>query len=187
MCVLIIFMIYSTKQSVMLQNLSPNTRYEFVVRLHVDQMSSPWSSVVYHQTMPTGNKSEITVASFIVFVFFSISHCCLHCVGSNQIIASFTANRVPLVLLFIANVIALPTAPSQPPTGVRVTLIEDDTALVSWREPAEPNVVVTHYTILYATQKAWMAGRWQIMQREGELFAGSSYLERQFWTNLQHF
>ncbi|XP_071352541.1 protogenin B-like [Trachinotus anak] len=100
-----------TKQSVMVQNLDPNTRYEFVVRLHVDQMSSPWSSVVYHQT--------------------------------------------------------LPAAPSQPPVGLRVTLIEDDTALVSWREPTERNVVVTHYTILYASQKAWMAGRWQIIQREG--------------------
>lgn len=59
-------------------------------------------------------------------------------------------------------------APQQPPSGVRVTLIEDDTALVSWREPAEPNVVVTRYNILYASQKAWLAGRWQIMQREGE-------------------
>ncbi|TWW76027.1 protogenin B-like [Takifugu flavidus] len=117
-----------TTQTALLQNLDPNTRYEFVVRLHVDQISSPWSSVVYHQT--------------------------------------------------------LPAAPQQPPTGVRVTLIEDDTALVSWREPAEPDVVVTHYTILYASQKAWLAGRWQIMQREGshtmalleKLEPGSVYL-----------
>ncbi|XP_069018792.1 protogenin B-like [Embiotoca jacksoni] len=103
--------IQTTKQSVMVQKLDPNTRYEFVVRLHVDQMSSPWSSVVYHQTVPA--------------------------------------------------------APSQPPAGVRVTLIEDDTALVSWREPTEPNVVVTYYTILYASQEAWMTGQWQKMQREG--------------------
>ncbi|XP_022611930.1 protogenin B-like [Seriola dumerili] len=103
--------IQTTKQSVMVQNLDSNTRYEFVVRLHVDQMSSPWSSVVYHRT--------------------------------------------------------LPAAPSHPPAGLRVTLIEDDTALVSWREPTESNVVVTHYTILYASQKAWLAGHWQIMQREG--------------------
>ncbi|KAM9376050.1 protogenin B-like [Pholidichthys leucotaenia] len=101
----------TTKQSVMVQKLYPNTRYEFVVRLHVDQMSSPWSSVVYHQTPPA--------------------------------------------------------APSQPPAGVRVTLIEDDTALVSWREPTEPNIVVTHYTILYASQKTWMAGHWQKITREG--------------------
>nr|XP_020514611.1 protogenin B-like [Labrus bergylta] len=100
-----------TNQSVMVQNLISNTRYEFVVRLHVDQMSSPWSSVVYHRT--------------------------------------------------------LPAAPSQPPAGVRVTVIEDDTALVSWREPTETNVVVTHYTILYASQKAWLSGHWQILQREG--------------------
>ncbi len=71
-------------------------------------------------------------------------------------------------MLRIVNVISLVTAPSQPPAGVRVTLIEDDTALVSWREPTEPNVVVTHYTILYASQKAWLSGRWQKMQREGE-------------------
>ncbi|XP_047451962.1 protogenin B-like isoform X2 [Mugil cephalus] len=99
------------KQSVTVQNLLPNTRYEFVVRLHVDQMSSPWSSVVYHQTPQA--------------------------------------------------------APSQPPAGVRLTLIEDDTALVSWREPTEPNVAITHYNILYASQKAWMAGHWQRIQREG--------------------
>ncbi|XP_029378331.1 protogenin B-like [Echeneis naucrates] len=103
--------IQTTKQRVIVHSLDPNTRYEFVVRLHVDQMSSPWSSVVYHQT--------------------------------------------------------LPAAPSKPPAGLRVTLIEDDTALVSWREPTEPNLVVTHYTILYASQKAWMAGHWQILQREG--------------------
>ncbi|XP_034391302.1 protogenin B-like [Cyclopterus lumpus] len=118
----------TTRQRVMVQDLDPNTRYEFVVRLHVDQMSSPWSSVFHHQT--------------------------------------------------------LPAAPSQPPTGVRVSLIEDDTALVSWREPIERNVVVTRYTILYASQKAWITGRWQILQREGshtmalleKLEAGNVYL-----------
>ncbi|XP_068169503.1 protogenin B-like [Antennarius striatus] len=117
-----------TTQSATVQNLYSNTRYEFVVRLHVDQMSSSWSSVVYHRT--------------------------------------------------------LPAAPSQPPGGVRVTLIEDDTALVSWREPSEPNVVVEHYTILYASQKAWLTGRWQVMQREGshtmalleKLEPGNAYL-----------
>ncbi|KAI9529619.1 hypothetical protein NQZ68_007857 [Dissostichus eleginoides] len=118
----------TTRQNVTVQNLETNTRYEFVVRLHVDQMSSPWSSVVYRQT--------------------------------------------------------LQAAPGQPPKGVRVTLIEDDTALVSWREPTEPNVVVTRYTILYASQKAWMDGHWQILQREGshtmalleKLEAGNVYL-----------
>ncbi|XP_038155205.1 protogenin B-like [Cyprinodon tularosa] len=103
--------IQTTKQSVMVRDLLPNTQYEFVVRLHVDEMSSSWSSVVYHQTAPA--------------------------------------------------------APSRPPAGVRVTLIEDDTALVSWREPSGPHLVVTHYTILYASQQAWMAGHWQRIQREG--------------------
>ncbi|XP_053741667.1 protogenin B-like [Synchiropus splendidus] len=101
----------TVKQSVIFLNLNPNTRYEFVVRLHMDQMSSPWSSVVYHQTSPA--------------------------------------------------------APRQPPTGVRVTLIEDDTALVSWKEPNEANVVVTHYTIMFASQSSWTSGQWQIIQREG--------------------
>uniref|UniRef100_A0A3P9PJB6 Protogenin homolog b (Gallus gallus) n=1 Tax=Poecilia reticulata TaxID=8081 RepID=A0A3P9PJB6_POERE len=109
-----------TKQSVMVQDLIPNTRYEFVVRLHVDQMSSSWSSVVYHQTLP---------------------------------------------------------APSRPPAGVRVTLIEDDTALVSWTEPTEPNLVVTHYTILYASQQAWMSGHWQRIQRETHTMALLEKLE----------
>lgn len=48
----------------MVQNLLPNTRYEFLVRLHVDQMSSPWSTVVYHQTQQAGNTFDISVASY---------------------------------------------------------------------------------------------------------------------------
>ena len=90
--------------------------------------------------------------------------CCFLCIlpFPTRIIAYL------LVVLFIVSVISLRAAPSQPPAGLRVTLIEDDIALVSWREPTEPNVVVTRYTILYASQKAWMAGRWQILQREGE-------------------
>lgn len=47
--------VHSTRQNVTVQNLETNTRYEFVVRLHVDQMSSPWSSVVYRQTLQAGN------------------------------------------------------------------------------------------------------------------------------------
>lgn len=48
--------VHSATQMVVVQNLDPNTRYEFVVRLHVDQISSPWSSVVYHRTLPAGKK-----------------------------------------------------------------------------------------------------------------------------------
>ena len=44
----------SINQSVIVNDLEPNTRYEFVVRLHVDQLSSPWSSVVYQRTLPSG-------------------------------------------------------------------------------------------------------------------------------------
>lgn len=38
----------------LVQGLEPNTKYEFAVRLHVDQLSSPWSPVVYHSTLPEG-------------------------------------------------------------------------------------------------------------------------------------
>ncbi|XP_028306228.1 protogenin A-like [Gouania willdenowi] len=118
----------TTKQSVTVEKLLPNTRYEFVVRLHVDQMSSPWSPAVYHQTAPA--------------------------------------------------------APSRPPAGLRVTLIEDDTALVSWKEASDPSDLVTHYTIMYASHKAWMDGHWQQIQREGthtmalleKLEPGNTYL-----------
>ncbi|KAK3549066.1 hypothetical protein QTP70_030124 [Hemibagrus guttatus] len=99
-------------QSLLVKDLQPNTRYEFAVRLHVDQLSSPWSPVVYQST--------------------------------------------------------LPDVPDLPPAGVKVTLIEGDTALVSWKAPDGPNVAVTRYTILYASRKAWLAGEWQILQREGE-------------------
>ncbi|XP_066540559.1 protogenin A [Hoplias malabaricus] len=100
-------------QSLLVKNLEPNTRYEFAVRLHVDQLTSPWSPVVYQST--------------------------------------------------------LPDVPSLPPAAVKVTLIEGDTALVSWKPPNEPNVAVTRYTILYASRKAWVAGEWQILQREGSI------------------
>ncbi|XP_053090690.1 protogenin A isoform X2 [Pangasianodon hypophthalmus] len=100
-------------QSLLVKDLQPNTRYEFAVRLHVDQLSSPWSPVVYQST--------------------------------------------------------LPDVPALPPAGVKVTLIEGDTALVSWKAPDEPNVAVTRYTILYASRKAWLAGEWQILQREGSI------------------
>lgn len=123
----------------MVQNLAPSTRYEFVVRLHVDQMSSPWSSVVYHQTRAAGNKLETKFLS---------QHLLTH-------------TRMSLLDLFAIS------APNHQPAGVRVTLIEEDTALVSWREPSEPNEVITHYTILYASQTAWMDGKWQRIQREG--------------------
>lgn len=61
---LLFVFVHSITQSVMVQNLDPNTRYEFVVRLHVDQISSPWSSVVYHRTLPAGNKLDITISLF---------------------------------------------------------------------------------------------------------------------------
>lgn len=59
-------------------------------------------------------------------------------------------------------------APTQPPSSVKVTLIEDNTALVSWKLPDLENMAVTHYTILYASRKAWVAGQWQVLQRDGE-------------------
>nr|XP_023669595.1 protogenin [Paramormyrops kingsleyae] len=98
-------------QSLQVSDLEPNTRYEFAVRLHVDQLSSPWSPVVYQTT--------------------------------------------------------LPSVPIQPPSALKATLIEDGMALVSWKLPEERNVVVTRYTILYASRKAWVAGEWQVLHKEG--------------------
>ncbi|XP_074090717.1 protogenin [Macrotis lagotis] len=118
----------TSETHMLVQSLEPNTKYEFAVRLHVDQLSSPWSPVVYHST--------------------------------------------------------LPEAPTGPPVGVKVTLIEDDTALVSWKPPDGPATVVTRYTILYASRKAWIAGEWQVLHREGaitmalleNLVAGNVYI-----------
>ncbi|XP_035273002.1 protogenin A-like [Anguilla anguilla] len=109
----LVLYLQTAEQDFLVQDLEPNTRYEFAVRLHVDQLSSPWSPVVYQST--------------------------------------------------------LPEAPTRPPSGVKVTMIEDDTALVSWKQPEEPNVAVTRYTVLYASRKAWIAGEWQVLQREGSI------------------
>uniref|UniRef100_A0A8C1W878 Protogenin n=1 Tax=Cyprinus carpio TaxID=7962 RepID=A0A8C1W878_CYPCA len=108
----LVLYLQTAAQSLMVTDLDPNTNYEFAVRLHVDQLSSPWSPVVYQTT--------------------------------------------------------LPEAPTRAPEGVKVTLIEGDMALVSWKPPDELSIAVTRYTILYASRRAWAAGEWQILQREGE-------------------
>ncbi|XP_029001063.1 protogenin A [Betta splendens] len=109
----LVLYLQTSEQSLLVRDLEPNTKYEFAIRLHIDQLSSPWSPVVYQTTFPE--------------------------------------------------------APTLPPSNVKVTLIEDDTALVSWKPPEEPDVAVTHYTILYASRKAWVAGEWQVLQREGSV------------------
>ncbi|XP_056334525.1 protogenin A [Danio aesculapii] len=64
----------------------------------------------------------------------------------------------------------LPEAPSRAPVAVKVTLIEGDSALVSWKAPDDRSAAaVTHYTVLYATRRAWAAGDWQMLQREGSI------------------
>ncbi|XP_062819464.1 protogenin [Anolis carolinensis] len=118
----------TSETQILVQGLEPSTKYEFAVRLHLDQLASPWSPVVYHST--------------------------------------------------------LPEAPSGPPLGVKVTLIEEDTALVSWKPPLGIGAAVSRYTILYASRKAWAAGQWQVLHREGtitmalleNLLAGNVYL-----------
>ncbi|KAM5235550.1 protogenin [Ctenodactylus gundi] len=124
----LVLYLQTSETHMLVQGLEPNTKYEFAVRLHVGRLSSPWSPVVYHAT--------------------------------------------------------LPEAPAGPPVGVKVTLIEDDTALVSWKPPDSPETVVTRYTILYASRKAWIAGEWQVLHREGaitmalleNLVAGNVYI-----------
>ncbi|XP_060034184.1 protogenin isoform X1 [Erinaceus europaeus] len=109
----LVLYLQTSETHMLVQDLEPNTRYEFAVRLHVDQLSSPWSPVVYHST--------------------------------------------------------LPEAPAGPPVGVKVMLIEDHTALVSWKPPEGPETVVRRYTILYTSRKAWTAGEWQVLHREGAI------------------
>ncbi|TRY56280.1 hypothetical protein DNTS_028394, partial [Danionella cerebrum] len=85
----------TSEQNVTLTGLQSNTRYEFAVRLHMDQISTPLS----------------------------------------------------------------------PPRSVKVTLIEEGTALVSWSPPLQPNLTVTHYTLMFTPQGSRL-GQWQILQRE---------------------
>uniref|UniRef100_A0A3P9C7N4 Protogenin n=1 Tax=Maylandia zebra TaxID=106582 RepID=A0A3P9C7N4_9CICH len=109
----LVLYLQTSEQRLLVRDLEPNTKYEFAVRLHLDQLSSPWSPVVYQNTFPK--------------------------------------------------------APTQPPSNIKVTLIEEDTALVSWKLPDELNVPVTRYTILYASRNDWIAGEWQVMEREGTI------------------
>uniref|UniRef100_H3CVA2 Protogenin n=1 Tax=Tetraodon nigroviridis TaxID=99883 RepID=H3CVA2_TETNG len=109
----LVLYLQTNEKSIMVNDLQPNTKYEFAIRLHTDQLSSPWSPVVYQRT--------------------------------------FT------------------DVPSRPPSSVKVTLIDEGTALVSWKPPDDPAAAVTHYTVLYASRHDWKAGEWQTLQREGSV------------------
>ena len=60
----------------LVQGLEPNTKYEFAVRLHVDQLSSPWSPVVYHSTLPEGKESSSPVG--FIYVLYTHTHTHTH-------------------------------------------------------------------------------------------------------------
>ncbi|XP_048419030.1 protogenin-like isoform X4 [Stegostoma tigrinum] len=109
----LVMYLQTSETHMLVHGLQPFTKYEFAVRLHVDQLSSPWSPVVYQLT--------------------------------------------------------LPEAPVNPPSSVKVTLIEEGTALISWKPPEDTNTAITRYTILYASRKAWIAGEWQMLHREGTI------------------
>lgn len=88
-------------------------------------------------------------------------------------------NSVVVSILFDFVLFIRPlSAPMLPPSNVKVTLIEEDTALVSWKPPEEPNLAVTRYTILYASRNAWIAGEWQVLQKEGKEECGKRRTER---------
>lgn len=55
-CFSLFHVIFRNEQSILVQDLEPNTKYEFAIRLHLDQLSSPWSPVVYQSTLPEGDK-----------------------------------------------------------------------------------------------------------------------------------
>ncbi|XP_048471678.1 protogenin A [Rhincodon typus] len=109
----LVMYLQTSETHMLVHGLQPFTKYEFAVRLHADQLSSPWSPVVYQLT--------------------------------------------------------LPEAPVNPPSSVKVTLIEEGTALISWKPPEDTNTAITRYTILYASRKAWIAGEWQMLHREGTI------------------
>ncbi|XP_042200023.1 protogenin [Callorhinchus milii] len=109
----LVMYLQTSETHLLVRGLQPLTKYEFAVRLHADQLSSPWSPVVYQTT--------------------------------------------------------LPEAPVSPPAGVKVTLIEKETALVSWKPPEDTTTAITRYTILYASRKAWIAGEWEVLHREGTI------------------
>ena len=88
---------------------------------------------------------------------------------NKQSWSEFWIDTLSLVfMIFYLTLFFSSTAPMLPPSNVKVTLIEDDTALVSWKSPDETNIAVTHYTILFASRSAWIAGEWQVLQREGK-------------------
>lgn len=57
------------EQSFVVRDLEPNTKYEFAVRLHIEQLSSPWSPVVYQTTLPEGKLN----AFFILCCFVEVN------------------------------------------------------------------------------------------------------------------
>lgn len=48
------YVLRRSEQNILVRDLEPNTKYEFAIRLHIDQLSSPWSPVVYQSTFPDG-------------------------------------------------------------------------------------------------------------------------------------
>uniref|UniRef100_A0A671RG30 Protogenin B-like n=1 Tax=Sinocyclocheilus anshuiensis TaxID=1608454 RepID=A0A671RG30_9TELE len=63
----LVLYLQAAAQSLMVTDLDPNTNYEFAVRLHVDQLSSPWSPVVYQTTLPEGQYIRTAVPVYIYF------------------------------------------------------------------------------------------------------------------------
>lgn len=179
-----------SERSILVRDLEPNTKYEFAIRLHIDQLSSPWSPVVYQSTFPDGKpclklsninirlRSPVCIYSFAYVTMQPICYPWKPWNSNNnlsqvlELLRAFLKRRHAFSYAIFMWLCSFHSphqpAPTLPPSNVKVTLIEEDTALVSWKPPDEPNVAVTHYTVLYASRHAWIAGEWRVLQREGE-------------------
>ena len=80
----------------LVQGLEPNTKYEFAVRLHVDQLSSPWSPVVYHSTLPEGKESNSLWVLPTYLIYVCVCVCVSHFEEESTLVATYQSTCIYL-------------------------------------------------------------------------------------------